>query len=185
MKTFIVMANIIAAINTKQHAGTLVQTMRNSNKKHLLFVLLVQMPNLQAIIHIINCYGFIQSPCLHNSWRDGTRMQQNKQKTGRKNSWKTQGAVCICHIMYIRTKLRFALLRSTLAAIWGFRSKRSDVRLQDLKDIDFILISRLTVTVTYSWTTVSMTWHQLHLWNKWVVYIDKLWLFVKLHLRTK
>ena len=32
-------------------------------------------------------------------------------------------------ITYIRTKLRFALLRSTLAAIRGFRGKRSDVHL--------------------------------------------------------
>jgi len=50
-------------------------------------------------------------------------------------------------ITYIRTKLRFALLRSTLAAIRGFRGKRSDVHLQDLTDIDFIsLIPRPTVT---------------------------------------
>jgi len=40
---------------------------------------------------------------------------------------------------------------------------------------DFSLIPK--PTVTKSWTTVSMTWHQLHLWNKWVVYIDKPWLF--------
>jgi len=46
---------------------------------------------------------------------------------------------------YIRTKLRFALLRSTLAAIRGFRGKRSDVHLQDLTDIDFSLIPRSTV----------------------------------------
>jgi len=49
-------------------------------------------------------------------------------------------------ITYIRTKLRFAHLRSTLAAIRGFRSKRSDVHLQDLTDIDFSLIPRPTVT---------------------------------------
>ena len=49
-------------------------------------------------------------------------------------------------ITYIRTKLRFALLRSTLAAIRGFRGKRSDVQLQDLTDIDFSLIPRPTVT---------------------------------------
>jgi len=49
-------------------------------------------------------------------------------------------------IKYIRTKLRFALLRSTLAAIRGFRGKRSDVHLQDLTDIDFSLIPRPTVT---------------------------------------
>jgi len=49
-------------------------------------------------------------------------------------------------ITYIRTKLRFALLRSTLAAICGFRGKRSDVHLQDLTDIDFSLIPRPTVT---------------------------------------
>ena len=49
-------------------------------------------------------------------------------------------------ITYIRTKLRFALLRSTLAAIRGFRGKRSDGHLQDLTDIDFSLIPRPTVT---------------------------------------
>jgi len=37
------------------------------------------------------------------------------------------------------TKLRFALLRKTLAAVQGFRSK-SDACLQDLMDIDFSLI---------------------------------------------
>jgi len=42
-------------------------------------------------------------------------------------------------ITYVRTKLRFAILRSTLAAIRGFRGKRSDVHLQDLTDIDFSL----------------------------------------------
>jgi len=36
-------------------------------------------------------------------------------------------------------------LRSTLAAIRGFRGKRSDVHLQDLTDIDFSLIPRPTV----------------------------------------
>jgi len=41
---------------------------------------------------------------------------------------------------YIRTKLRFAFLKSTLAAIRGFRGKRSDVHLPDLTDIDFSLI---------------------------------------------
>jgi len=49
-------------------------------------------------------------------------------------------------ITYIRTKLRFALLRSTLAAIRGFQGKRSDVHLKDLTDIDFSLIPRPTVT---------------------------------------
>jgi len=49
-------------------------------------------------------------------------------------------------ITYIRTKLRFALLRSTLAAVRGFRGKRSDGHLQDLTDIDFSLIPRPTVT---------------------------------------
>jgi len=49
-------------------------------------------------------------------------------------------------ITYIRTKLRFALLRSTLATIRGFQGKRSDVHLQDLTDIDFSLIPRPTVT---------------------------------------
>jgi len=63
-----------------------------------------------------------------------------------------------------RTKLRFALLRSTLAAIRGLRRKRSDVHLQDFTDNDLSLIPR--PTVIQSWTTVSMTWHLLHLWNK-------------------
>jgi len=49
-------------------------------------------------------------------------------------------------ITYIRTKLRFAILRGTLAAILGFRGKRSDVYLQDLTDIHFSLIPRPTVT---------------------------------------
>ena len=49
-------------------------------------------------------------------------------------------------ITYMRTKFRFALLRSTLAAIRGFQGKRSDVHLQDLTDIDFSLIPRPTVT---------------------------------------
>jgi len=49
-------------------------------------------------------------------------------------------------IMYIKTKLRFALLRSTVAAIRGFRGKRNDVHLRDLTDIDFSLIPRPTVT---------------------------------------
>ena len=46
---------------------------------------------------------------------------------------------------YIRTKLRFTLLRSTLAEIREFRGKRSDVHFQDLADIDFTLIPRPTV----------------------------------------
>jgi len=41
---------------------------------------------------------------------------------------------------YSRTKLKFALLRSTFAEIRGFGSKRSDVYLRDLTDIDFSLI---------------------------------------------
>jgi len=48
-------------------------------------------------------------------------------------------------ITYTRTKLRFTLLRSTLAAIREFRSKQSDVHLQDLMDIDFSLIPRSTL----------------------------------------
>jgi len=36
---------------------------------------------------------------------------------------------------YIGTKLRFALLRSTVAAIQGFRGKQNNVNLQDLTDI--------------------------------------------------
>ena len=103
------------------------------------------------------------NPFLHNKWTNGTRMQQSQQKTGRKNSWRTQGAICICHnINILRTKkLRFALLRSTLAAISGFWDKRSDVHFQDLMDIhtDFSLIPR--PTIIQSWTMVSMTWHQI------------------------
>ena len=49
-------------------------------------------------------------------------------------------------MLFIRTKLRFALLGSTLAAIRGFRGKRSDVHLKDLTDIDFSLIPKPTVT---------------------------------------
>jgi len=45
---------------------------------------------------------------------------------------------------YIRTKLRFALSSSPLAAIRGFLGKQSDVQLQDLTDIDFSLIPRPT-----------------------------------------
>jgi len=48
-------------------------------------------------------------------------------------------------ITYIRTQLRFALLRSTLAAIRGFQGKKSGVHLQDLTDIDFSLIPWPTV----------------------------------------
>jgi len=48
-------------------------------------------------------------------------------------------------ITYIRTKLRFALLRRTLAAIREFRGKRSDVHLQDLTDTDFSLLPKPTV----------------------------------------
>jgi len=48
-------------------------------------------------------------------------------------------------ITCIRTKLRFALLRSTLAAIRGFQGKQSDVNLQDLTDIDFSIIPMPTV----------------------------------------
>jgi len=46
---------------------------------------------------------------------------------------------------YNTTKLRFGLVRSTLAAIRGFRGKRSDDHLQDLTDIDFSLIPRRTI----------------------------------------
>jgi len=46
---------------------------------------------------------------------------------------------------YIRMKLRFALLRSTLAAIPGFRDRRNDVHLQNDTDIDFSLIPKHTI----------------------------------------
>ena len=48
-------------------------------------------------------------------------------------------------ITYIKTKLRFALLRSTLAAIRGFQGKRSGVHLQDVTDIAISLILRPTI----------------------------------------
>jgi len=44
---------------------------------------------------------------------------------------------------YIRTKLRFAPLRSTLGALRGFQGKRNDVQLQDLTDIESSLIPKL------------------------------------------
>jgi len=74
-------------------------------------------------------------------------MQQSQQKTGKKIAEKRRETYASV-ITYIRTKLRFALLRSTLAAIRGFRGKRmlrSDVHSQDLTDIDFSLILRPTV----------------------------------------
>jgi len=110
-------------------------------------------------------------PLSYNNCKDGTRMQQNQHKTGRKNSWKTQGTICICHHIH-KDKTQIALLRSTLAAIWGFQGKRSDVHLQNITDIDFSLIRRPT-----SWMMVSMTGHQLCLWNKWLVLVsrDFLW----------
>ena len=43
-------------------------------------------------------------------------------------------------IQHIRTRLRFALLRSTLVAIRGFRGKNSYHREDDLIDISFNLI---------------------------------------------
>jgi len=46
---------------------------------------------------------------------------------------------------YIKTKLRFALSTSTLAAAQGFQGKWSDVHLQDLTDIDFSLIPSPTI----------------------------------------
>ena len=41
---------------------------------------------------------------------------------------------------HIRTRLRFSLLRSTLAAIRGYRGKRSDMNTAELEDIDFNLV---------------------------------------------
>jgi len=69
----------------------------------------------------------------------------SKQKAGRKIAEKRRELYASV-ITYIRTKIRFALLRSTLAAIRGFQGKQSDVHLQDLTDIDFSLIPRPTVT---------------------------------------
>ena len=39
-------------------------------------------------------------PCVYNKWRDGTRMHHSQEKTGRKDSWKTQGAICLCYDMH-------------------------------------------------------------------------------------
>jgi len=36
-------------------------------------------------------------------------MHQSQQKTGRKNCRKMQGAICVCHDICLRTKLKFAL----------------------------------------------------------------------------
>jgi len=41
---------------------------------------------------------------------------------------------------YIKTKLRFALFSSTLAALRCFQGKQSDVQLHDLMDTEFSLI---------------------------------------------
>jgi len=71
-----------------------------------------------------------------------------------------------------RTELRFALLRSTLTAIQGFQGKWSDVHLQDLTDIDFSLIPGPTIIQSWTMILISMTWHQLYLWNKWLVHIS-------------
>ena len=49
-------------------------------------------------------------------------------------------------ITYIRTKLRFALLRSTLAAVRGFRGPSSD---QDVKDIQITDFSLIPSAATY------------------------------------
>jgi len=46
---------------------------------------------------------------------------------------------------YIKTALKFALLRSTLAAIRGFQGKRNNVHLQVLTHIDFSLIPKSTI----------------------------------------
>lgn len=43
-------------------------------------------------------------------------------------------------IKHIRTRLRFAILRSTLAAIRGFRGKKSEDEKNYLSDVDFNLI---------------------------------------------
>ena len=85
---------------------------------------------------------------------------------------------------YIRTKLGFAFLKSTLAAIRGFRGKWNDIHLQDLTDIDFSQIPRPTIMWTQS--TVSMAWHQLYLWKKWLDLIshDILWNYL-FRFRTK
>jgi len=68
-------------------------------------------------------------------------MRQSQQKIGRKIAEQRREPYASV-MTYIRTKLRFALLRSTLAAIRGFPGKRSDVH---LTDIDFSLILRPTI----------------------------------------
>jgi len=59
---------------------------------------------------------------------------------------------------YIKTALKFALLRSTLAAIRGFQGKRNNVHLQVLTHIDFSLIPKSTIL--QSWIMVPMSWYQ-------------------------
>jgi len=69
-----------------------------------------------------------------------------QQMTGWKDSWKCREPYASV-MTDIRTKCRFALLRSTLAAKRGFQGKQSDIHLQDLTDIDLSLILRPTYGV--------------------------------------
>ena len=44
-------------------------------------------------------------------------------------------------INHICTKLRFSLLRSTLAAVWGFREEKSNRDVRELRKTDMGLIT--------------------------------------------
>jgi len=70
---------------------------------------------------------------------------------------------------YIRTKLRFALRRRTLAAIQGFRDKQSDVHLQGFTDIPFSFIPRPTINLHYS---VSVMMPILGVINRYIISHD-------------
>ena len=52
-------------------------------------------------------------------------------------------------IAHIRTRLRFALLRSSLAAIRGERGRRNHQKVDELSDIQFGLIPELNTYETY------------------------------------
>ena len=86
---------------------------------------------------------FIQSPCLHNNRRDGTRMQQSKQKAGRENSWKTQGAVCIYHNVH-KDKESSGLL------FWG-----APLQYEDFEAKKVMFTSKTSQTLTSAWLALG------------------------------
>ena len=95
-----------------------------------------------------------------------------------------QGAINASVMTYIRTKVRFALLRSSFATKWGFRGKRNDVHLPRMSDIDFSIIPRLTVM--YNWIIVSMKWRRSYLHNRWINLIshdimNEIWPFLEIY----